>query len=112
MMFNKKIPAFFIMTFFLTCILPLHAGAKLTLDTQTISGIIVGIQDKVIELEGGARYYPLNKDQVLDVHPGDLVTLVFYIDPEEKNYYVAVAPGKNSLSGIAQPEQNQGKKVY
>ena len=112
MTFNKNIFNLVIMAFILLCIVPFHSYAKLTIQTRIATGIIVEIQDNIIQLEGGAVYYPAKERLTLAFHPGDFLTLRFYVDPEEKNYYVDAAPGKNSLPASPQPEQRKRKTIY
>ncbi|MDA3918204.1 MAG: hypothetical protein PF690_14685 [Deltaproteobacteria bacterium] len=112
MVFHRKITGLCIMFLLIVCIMPLHSNAKLVITTRIAIGEIVGIQDNVIELEGGAIYYPPKKNMTLNFQPGDLVTIEFYIDPEEKNYYVAVALGENTLSASPPPEQKEKKPIY
>lgn len=92
--------------------MPLHSNAKLIITTQIATGGIVGIQNNVIELEGGSIYYPPKKDVTLNFQPGDLVTIEFYIDLEEKNYYVEIALGENTLSASPPPERKGKNPIY
>jgi len=112
MVYYKKITGLFIVFLLIICIMPLHSNAKLIITTQIATGIIVGIQDNVIELEGGYLFYPKKKDVTLNFQPGDLVTLEYYINPEEKNYYVKFALGENTLSASPPPERKEKKPIY
>ena len=112
MIFYKKVTGLFIVFLLIICIIPLHSNAKLVITTRIATGEIVEIQDNVIELEGGSIYYPAKKNITLNFRPGDLVTLKFYIDPDEKNYYIESAIGENTLSASPPPERKKRKPIY
>lgn len=112
MVFYKKITGLCIIFLLIVCIMPLHSNAKIIIATQIVSGEIVEIQENVIELEGGSIYYPAKKNVTLDFHPGDLVTVEFFVDPEEKNYYLEIALGENTLSASPPPERKEKKPIY
>ena len=110
--FIKKSIGFIVICLFLFCILQVNANAKLIITTKIATGIILNIQDKAIEIEGGSTYFPFNKTITLNLQPGDLITLEFYVDSEGIKKYVAFALGENTLEASGPPEQIEKEPLY
>lgn len=113
MILKKTLISLTSILFLFLCTLLINTNAKLMITTQIATGTISLIQENAIQLEEDYNtYYPIKKAEILNVQPGDLVTLEFYIDPEGKRYYVAVALGKNTLKASPPPKPTQKKSFY
>ena len=71
--------------------------SAIALNTEVVSGKVYSIQDKVIDLEGGGKYYPAPSMQVEKISAGDLVSIRYFLNNEDKNIYIEVEKGLNSI---------------
>lgn len=106
---------FLIATLFcLVALMPLQGHARVLLKTELVSGVISKVEDNVVSLVGDDNcYYPDSKRVEMDLEPGNMVTLRYYVDlqgdhPVRK--YFQYAPGKNSLPKAVPPPVDNSKK--
>ena len=94
--------------------IPLVAQAGIYIDTKVISGTISAVKNYAVELDGtGTFYYPASEKMVVNLKPGDNITLRYFIDNsrgEPVRVYVEFAPGKYSLSESAPPKALRTRK--
>ena len=87
-------------------LMPLAGQARVFLETEVVSGTITAVQDHAVELDGnGVFYYPANKEIKMNLKPGRVVTLRYYVDQSGQpvRKYVEYAAGKNKLAPKTPP---------
>ena len=91
----------------LLALAPANSPARVYINTEIASGIVTDISNNVITLDSGVQYYPAAKATVPEINVGTAITLRFYTDTEQKNRYLEVAPGKNSLAKLPVPVEKK-----
>ncbi|MCF6245803.1 MAG: hypothetical protein L3J69_00435 [Desulfobacula sp.] len=95
----------------LAIILPSGVTAKIFIETSLIAGQVISISEKnIIQLDNGSVYLPAHENIKLNIVPGQIVTIRYYILDQEEKRYIEVAPGKNSLKITAMPEDTTRPK--
>lgn len=82
-------------------LVPLSVSARVVIYSKIISGTITTVKDNAVELDGnGIYYYPAKKRMEMDLKPGQVVTLKYYVDygDHQKRKYIEYAPGQNTLA--------------
>lgn len=80
------------------------SDARLYIDTDTVTGIVVDVKDNVITLDSGTKYYPASDDMNLEAQIGSYITIRFFVDVDQKNRFTEVAAGKYRLLPTPAPE--------
>ena len=93
-------------------LLPAMSQAALVLQTKVVSGNIVQHNtDQSVRLDDGKLYYPSRSGLIINLPTGKDVTLRYFIEGENKNFFFEYAPGLNSLQEIKPPPlKNTGFK--
>ena len=93
-------------------LLPMTGQARVFVETQVVSGTITAVHDNVVELDGNeVFYYPANAGITMNLGPGSVVTLRYYVDRRSNGTrkYIAYAAGKNALKKQQAPSAEKGK---
>ncbi len=83
----------------LWCAIHGNGDARVMVEMHTATGAITNISDKVITLEGGSLFYPLENSVSPPLNSGMIVTIRYYVESDGTYHYTKVALGENTLSG-------------
>lgn len=110
MRFSKNIICYLVMTLLCLSMVPLQGIAQIIIETETVSGTITRIKDNAVELDGtGTFYFPANKNMIVTLKAGEVVTLRYYVDHRDKpkRKYVEFAAGWNTLPSPKAPRDEK-----
>ncbi|MFH0781162.1 MAG: hypothetical protein V2B20_04295 [Pseudomonadota bacterium] len=86
------------------CFMPSMSWASLAVNTTVVSGNIVQHNvDHSVRLDDGKTYFPSRIGLVVNLPAGEAVTLRYFIEGEDKNFFFEYALGLNSLQEIQTP---------
>ncbi len=89
--------------------LSFSVNAKIYVEFFVASGQIVVLNENVITLDDGNRYYPESENQQLNVYAGQKVSIRYVIDEDGNRIYSKTAPGLNSLKMPSAPPTDMKK---
>lgn len=79
--------------------------ARIFLATEIVSGQVISIMEEgIIEMDDGFRYYPGTKKVPLSIKSGEYISIKYYFYGNDERKYIEYAPGKNSLKPTPVPE--------
>jgi|GEM_PF-592167 len=108
----KKSTLNFLFLWALLCLLPVMSWATLVVHTQVVSGKIVRqYADHSVRLDNGKIYYPSRTGLVIRLPEGKDVTLRYFVETENKNFFFEYAPDLNSLQEIHSPNPEQDARL-
>lgn len=93
--------------------LPANGWTAIAVQSEVISGTIVHVDaNNALRLDNGQTYHPSRDDLAPEVQAGQLVTLRYYIEGDEKNVFFEFALGANALNqtGPASSKKVTGPK--
>jgi len=101
----------YIVAILLFGVFPSLLTAKIFIATEIVSGQVMSVsEENTIELDDGFLYYSAKKDITPAIHPGEFISIKYYIDGSYDRIYIEYAPGKNSIRAVPVPERTVRSK--